>query len=114
MNAIRIRVTSGECTCHGMPATHVHHSHFPEVRAVGHTSEEAARYLAQLLNRSLASVGSRWRREPLEAAIVDVEAFLDELARGTANEEAGPPVPPRRVRKKVALAAEVGPCCEVS
>jgi hypothetical protein len=63
---------------HSIIAVHtsaVHHRHFPEVQGEGHSLEDAAARLAELLARTLDSAPSDWRREGLEQAIEDARAF---------------------------------------
>jgi hypothetical protein len=53
----------------------VHHRDYAEVSGEGHSPEDAARQLADMLARTLDSVPSDWRRENLLQAIEDVRAF---------------------------------------
>ena len=59
---------------HGMSA---HHRDFPEVRAEGSTPKAAATRLAELLSLTLDSAPSDWRRQSLQQAIEDVQAFAE-------------------------------------
>ena len=59
-------------------ATQVHHRDFPEIRAEGETPEDAAAHLANQLTRALDSALTDWRRETIEQAIADVQAFVDQ------------------------------------
>jgi hypothetical protein len=54
----------------------VHHRDFPEVQGEGHSPEDAAARLADLLARTLDSAPSDWRRDQIEQAIEDVWAFI--------------------------------------
>ena len=63
---------------HSMLAFHasaVHHRDFPEVQGEGHSPEDAAARLADLLARTMDSAPSDWRRDQLQRAIEDVRAF---------------------------------------
>ena len=53
----------------------VHHQDFPEIRAQGESPADAAGHLANQLSRALDSALTHWRRESIQAAIADVEAF---------------------------------------
>ena len=55
--------------------TSVHHRDFPEVRAEGETPEVAAAHLANQLSRALDSALTPWRRQTIEKAIAEVQAF---------------------------------------
>ena len=54
----------------------VHHQDFPEIRADGESPQDAAVHLANQLRRALDTALTNWRRQAIEAAIADVEAFL--------------------------------------
>ncbi|WP_422931291.1 hypothetical protein [Singulisphaera sp. PoT] len=56
--------------------TSVHHREFPEIRAEGESPVDAANHLANHLTRALDSALTQWRRETIEAAIADVQAFV--------------------------------------
>ena len=71
----RVIVTTG-ATAH---TNQVHHRDFPEVRAEGETPEVAAAHLANQLVRALDSAPP-WRRQAIEEAIVEIQAFAH---RGT-------------------------------
>lgn len=68
----RIIVVTG-ATAH---ASSVYHRDFPEIRAEGQTPEEAAAHLANQLSRALDSALTQWRRETMNQAIADVQAFV--------------------------------------
>jgi len=53
----------------------IHHQDFPEIRADGETPTIAAAHLANQLTRALDSALTNWRRESIQLAIADVEAF---------------------------------------
>jgi hypothetical protein len=63
--------------CAGVTAgnAQVHHQDFPEIRAQGESPIDAATHLAHHLTRALDSALTQWRRETIEQAIADVEAF---------------------------------------
>jgi hypothetical protein len=71
----QVIVGTEEDLFHSVHALSVHHRNFPEVRGKGGSPEDAAARLAQLLSRALDSVPSDWRRDILERAIEDVNAF---------------------------------------
>lgn len=56
----------------------VHHCGFPEIRAEGSTPQEAAQRLASKLTRALDSALSAWRREEINQAIAEVNAFAND------------------------------------
>lgn len=55
---------------------HVHHRDFPEIRANGADAHEGATQLANHLTRALDSALTKWRREAIEKAIADVQAYV--------------------------------------
>ncbi len=59
-------------------STQVHHRDFPEIRAEGGSPAEAAGHLANQLSRTLDSALTNWRRETIQQAIADVNAFTQE------------------------------------
>ena len=67
----RVIVTTGT-TAHALL---VHHRDFPEIRAEGENPEAAATNLANQLTRALDSALTKWRRDAIELAIVEVKAF---------------------------------------
>jgi hypothetical protein len=67
----RVIVTTGTTA----QALLVHHRDFPEIRAEGETAEAAATNLANQLTRALDSALTKWRRDAIEQAIVEVRAF---------------------------------------
>jgi hypothetical protein len=54
----------------------VHHRDFPEIRAEGEDPKTAAQHLSNQLARTLDSALTEWRRETINQAIADVQAFL--------------------------------------
>jgi hypothetical protein len=70
----RVVVTTG-ATAH---ATQVHHRDFPEIRADGESPVDAARNLSNHLVRALDSALTNWRRETIQQAIADVQAFVSQ------------------------------------
>lgn len=68
----RIIVATG-ATAH---TTSVHHRDFPEIRAEGPTPDVAATHLVNQLTRALDSALTQWRRETMNQAIADVQAFV--------------------------------------
>jgi hypothetical protein len=69
----RIIVTMG-ATAHGVC---VHHHDFPEVRAEGQSTKEAAAHLANKLAASLDTALTDWRRQAVTQAIADVKDFVN-------------------------------------
>lgn len=53
----------------------VHHRDFPEIRAQGESPSDAAQQLVNQLTRALDSALTNWRRDTIQQAIADVEAF---------------------------------------
>jgi uncharacterized lipoprotein YddW (UPF0748 family) len=68
----RVIVSSG-ATAH---TTQVHHRDFSEIRADGGSAREAASHLANKLTAALDSALTDWRRETINQAIADVEAYV--------------------------------------
>jgi hypothetical protein len=68
----RVIVTIG-ATSH---TTCVHHRDFPEIRADGGSTKEAASHLANKLALALDTALTDWRRESLGQAIADVNAYV--------------------------------------
>jgi len=56
--------------------TQVYHRDFPEIRADGNNAADAAAHLANQLARALDSALTDYRRETLNNAITDVDAFV--------------------------------------
>lgn len=71
----KVIVTIGE---HASTAC-VHHREFPEIRAEGGTPREAATLLVHQLQRALDSALIDWRRERVNVAIAEVQAFVEGL-----------------------------------
>jgi hypothetical protein len=75
-----IIVTIGVCRqCNSVHTTRVYHRDYPEVWAEGESPALAAAGLVARLSRALDSAPDRWRSEPVQTAIADVQAFI---ARG--------------------------------
>jgi hypothetical protein len=53
----------------------IHHHDFPEIRSHGESPTIAAAHLANQLTRALDSALTSWRRDAIQQAIADVEAF---------------------------------------
>jgi len=68
----RVIVTTGATA----NTSQVHHRDFPEIRAEGESPAVAARYLSNHLVRALDSALTNWRRETIQQAIEDVQAFV--------------------------------------
>jgi len=68
----RVIVTTG-ATAHG---SLVYHRDYPEIRTEGETPTVAASHLVNQLSRALDSALTQWRRETIQQAIADVEAFV--------------------------------------
>jgi hypothetical protein len=67
----RVIVMSGTTSS----STRVYHRDFPEIRSDGETAEDAAAHLVNQLVRALDSALTPWRRESIQQAIADVQAF---------------------------------------
>jgi hypothetical protein len=67
-------ITTG-LTAHTMQ---VHHRDFPEIRAHGPTAQAAAQQLVNQLTRALDSALTNWRRDTIQKAISEVQAFAHE------------------------------------
>jgi hypothetical protein len=59
----------------GGVGVHVHHRDFPEIRANGADSKEGAIQLSNHLTRALDSALTKWRRDAIEHAIVEVQEY---------------------------------------
>ncbi len=57
-------------------STQVHHRDFSEIRAEGASVQEATSLLANHLKRALDSALTDWRRQAINQAIDDVNAFI--------------------------------------
>lgn len=57
-------------------STQVYHQDFPEIRADGESPQDAAQHLTHQLRRALDSALTTWRRQAIETAITEVEAFV--------------------------------------
>ncbi len=76
-NADHVVIMTQEHPCLCRQRETLHHRDFPEVQGEGDSLEDAAVQLAGLLERTLDSAPSDWRREGLERAIEDVRAFAN-------------------------------------
>lgn len=56
----------------------VNHRDFGEMRGTGGTNAEAAQNLCHQLTRALDSALTHWRRETIEQAIADVQAYIEQ------------------------------------
>jgi len=68
----RVIVTEGPTA----GSTRVYHRDFPEIRGDGQSTQEAASRLATKLKLALDTALTDWRRETMNHAIADVEAFV--------------------------------------
>ena len=68
----RVIVTQSDAAGGGV---HVHHREFPEIRADGADSKDAAVQLSNQLTRALDSALTKWRRDAIESAIAEVQSF---------------------------------------
>lgn len=69
-------VTRDDHACEPATMTHIHHRDFPEMWCEGCDPIEAAKRLTHLLLRALEHSPSAWRRQAIEQAIADLEAYL--------------------------------------
>ena len=74
MDQDRVIATTGTTA----QSTQVHHRDFPEIRAEGETPQAAATHLANQLTRALDSALTTWRRDAIQKAIAEVDAFAAE------------------------------------
>jgi hypothetical protein len=58
----------------------VYHRDLPEIRAEGQNPKEAATHLSNALTRALDSALTDWRRNTLDKAIAEVQAFVEKGA----------------------------------
>ncbi len=90
-NPSQVIVTTVDQSFHSIHALYVHHRDFPEIQGEGGSPEDAARRLVELLSRTLDNAPSDWRREMIERAIEDVQAFE---RRDRSEDTCGLPVVP--------------------
>ncbi len=57
--------------------TQVHHRDFPEIRARGGDTRDAAGQLLNQLTRALDSALTDWRRDAIQIAIAEVKAYAE-------------------------------------
>jgi quercetin dioxygenase-like cupin family protein len=69
-------VTENFCNACGTPQVDVHHQSFPEIRISGETPNQAADGLLDSLESNLRAVSDPLHREPVQAAIADVQAYI--------------------------------------
>ena len=89
----QVIVQTGECACHSVHITHIHHRNFPEIWAECGTAAEGAAHLSNLLARELEGAGDDWHRESIRQAVADVQAYVDasgRLVEGPSVEEQHP------------------------
>ncbi len=73
-------VTEEFCNACGTPRVDVHHQTFPEMRISGESPNQAADGLLVRLESNLTAVSDPMHRAPVQAAIADVEAFINQAA----------------------------------
>lgn len=73
----KIIVIANHCDTCGTDNVQVYHRHFPELRIMGASSEEAAERLARKLGVALKAVPDPLHGDPVRQAIADVQAFLN-------------------------------------
>lgn len=78
----RVRLINEDRSHHTTHAVYACHRAFPELRGEGRTAEEAARRLAEQLSVSLDHAPSDWRRQGIQQAIEDVQAFAEQCHCG--------------------------------
>jgi hypothetical protein len=85
-NKDRVIVIQGDCACHSVHTTKVHHRDFPEIWTEAGSPLEGAAYLIGCLSRAQDAFRTSWHRLALDEAIADVEAFLEALKAAEADE----------------------------
>jgi len=78
----QVYLTVEDRSHHTTHAIYVCHRALPELRGEGKTAEEAARRLAERLSVSLDHAPSEWRRQGIQEAIEDVQAFAEQCHCG--------------------------------
>ena len=71
-------VTEDFCNACGTPRVDVHHQCFPEMRISGESPNQAADGLLVRLESNLTTVSDPMHRAPVQVAIADVQAFIDQ------------------------------------
>jgi quercetin dioxygenase-like cupin family protein len=71
-------VTEDFCNACGTPRVDVHHQGFPEMRNSGESPNQAADGLLVRLESDLTAVSDPMHRAPVQVAIADVQAFIDQ------------------------------------
>lgn len=74
----RVIPCTGECSCHSIRMPQVHHRDFPEIRGEGPSDAAAASNLILQLTLALDYVPDHRRREIMQRAIADVEAYVEQ------------------------------------
>lgn len=69
-------VTENFCNACGTPQVDVHHQSFPEIRFSGESPDQAADGLLDRLESNLRAVSDPLHREPVQAAMADVQAYI--------------------------------------
>jgi hypothetical protein len=77
MSSEQDRVIVSTATSGNRLHTQVHHRDFPEIRAEGETTAAASQQLVNHLTRALDSALTTWRREAIQSAISEVQAFAE-------------------------------------
>lgn len=72
----RVSVCVGQCECHAVSNTQVHHRDFPELHAEGESAAVAADRLEILLRRAYDDAPSDYRRDAIAQALHDVRQFI--------------------------------------
>ncbi len=72
----RVIVQSHTSPGHSFASTQVYHRDLPEIRASGENPASAAEHLANQLSRALDTALTDWRRQNIQNAIADVQAFI--------------------------------------
>jgi hypothetical protein len=97
-------VTEEFCNACGTPRVKIHHQCFPEMWVSGEFSDQAVDELATHLEANLAAVSDPLHRAPVQLAIADVQAFIDETPFVSLNSAklltCAPPAPPNRVHRR--------------
>jgi quercetin dioxygenase-like cupin family protein len=74
-------VKKGNCEACGTSRVEVHHQSFPEMFGSGESLEQAADMLFTRLESNLSAVSDPMHRGPVQAAIADLQAFIDRNVR---------------------------------
>lgn len=71
-------VTEEFCNACGTPRVNVHHQSFPEMRISSESPNQAVDGLLVRLESNLSAVSDPLHREPVQVAIADVQAFINQ------------------------------------